>query len=330
MNVTNVRYGSVHVEEYLHATGGLRAGRHSDGWMIGPMPAGAGKVKKIGPVPDERVGSVLGALGGQLFGADEVADPDSLLPSRNWTPLLGAPQLAYQPADVWGWVAEAAGAAGDAEYAALARNVSVSLRAAGIRLRDASDEYHRQLLSAIAHGQKPSLRFANTTLADLHLAFHSLLSEMGSARDYLATVAACRVGAPKKIDAASRLADWVKRPAGHAAATDPLVTRILTAWDAAAPDPWLHDLGEYRNLFLHRQPLGADERSQWLRLVEHTGAHGRTLLVTMEIELRPGRTEVCDALARFVELHGKLCRLADFAAILARYASRPAIFVVAD
>lgn len=329
VRVTNFRYGSVPVGNFLHATGGLRGVLRAAGWLVGPLPHDAAEEAEIGPVPDVQVKGVLRELGAQLFGGDEIAECDPLLPSRSWTPLLGAPWITHQPADTWGWIASAASAASDAGYAALAQSISVSLRAAGIRLRDASDEHHRQLVSAIARGQQPDLRFANAALAGLHLAFHSLLSEMGSARDYLATVAARRVGAPTNIEAASRLVGWAGKSAGRAAAADPLVGRILDAWDKGAPDPWLHDLGEYRNLFLHRQPLGAGEHSRWLRLVEHNGGHRRALLITMQIECRPGVPDLCDALTRFVGLYEKLCRLADFAATLAAYAPMPTTFVAA-
>jgi hypothetical protein len=319
----NIRYrGSITVRDVLHMTGGLRGERMRGGWVIGPLP-GDGAPRAAGPVPDAGVGAVCRNLGVAVFGGDEISEIEPLLPTRIWTPLL--PRLPHTAADTWAWVAAASHAAGDADYAALARNVSISLRAAGIRLRDASDEYHRQLVAALARGEAPGLRFSNFALTDLHLAFHSLLSEMGGARDYLASIAARRVGAPPGIDALNRLAGWVAKPAGRSAAGDPLVAAMLAAWDKSGLDPWLHDLGEYRNLFLHREPLGASERARWISLAERAGPLGRILLVQMQVEARPGTLQTCDALERFVDLHARLCRLADLAAGHAKHAPRPQV-----
>jgi hypothetical protein len=49
-------------------------------------------------------------------------------------------------------------------------------------------------------------------MLDLHLTFHSVLTEMASARDYLAQAAARRVNAPDRIDTLNRLKEWVDRP----------------------------------------------------------------------------------------------------------------------
>src|SRR2546421_4578504 len=71
--------------------------------------------------------------------------------------------------------------AGDSDYGGLARNLAVSLRAAGLQIRNASDEYHKQLLAGLASGQSVGRRFQNVPMDDLHLTFHSALAEMASA-----------------------------------------------------------------------------------------------------------------------------------------------------
>jgi hypothetical protein len=251
-----------------------------------------------------------------------------LLPTRVWTPLLGPPRQHHQPADTWAWIAGAAKLKGDSGHASIAANISYSLRATGMRLRDASDEYHRQLLAALERKQPFSLRFQNVAALDLHLAFHSLLAELASARDYLATFAARRIGAPDKIDALSRLSNWLEKPKNLSLKSDPVVLAFLHGYNADGDDPWLFDLSEYRNLFLHREPLGTNEHARWLRLREHVSTHGVTSLIQMLVPARSKSIVTCEALERFVEIHAKMCRFADFVASFAPYKAEPVQFEV--
>jgi len=289
---------------------------------LGPLsPDGSGAIRGV---PDEDIRGLGTALGVALFGAEEIALIDPNLPERRWTPLLGQPRLTHAANDSWAMVASSAGAAGDEEYSRLARSLSVSLRAAGLQLRNASDEYNKQLEAALANGQQIGLRFSNVAMDDLHLACHALLSEMASARDYLARVAGLRVGAPDNIDALARLRQWLSRPVNSAALRDPLVQRLLLDSDSTSSDPWLHDVGEYRNLFLHREHIGA--MAPWLTLELRDSPIGQVRTIAMAINVRPGDPHTCDALTRFVDLHTRLCRLADFGAQLAPFDATPPAF----
>ncbi|MGC1779286.1 MAG: hypothetical protein WBB34_15195 [Xanthobacteraceae bacterium] len=322
MNVlkgTDIKYGTTQHREYLHMTGGLLGVKAKGGWLIGPLPGEAGP-RHIGPIFDAQIAGACQRLGTSVFGADEVSETDPLLPSRVWTPILGIPRLEHQPADTWAWVEHAARIAGDDDYAALAQNISVTLRAAGIRLRDASDQYHRQLVAAL-NRKKPPGRFQNIPMTDLHLAFHSLLAELASARDYLASIAGNHVSAPASIDALSRLTAWIKKPA-RSASHEPLIAALLDACDETKPNPWLDDLSSYRNMFLHNEPLGTNEHARWLSLVETTTILGKVMLIEMQIPVRSGLSQTCEALRRFVDLHARMYRLADFGAQNAKYKPR--------
>jgi hypothetical protein len=326
--ITNIRPGLVQVRDALHITGGVRGWATREGWLLGPLPGNGGSNVVIGPVTESGIEAICRELGLAAFGKDQISQTDPLLPARVWMPILGPPELAHQPADTWAWIVAAAHAAGDNEYGMLARKVSFSLRAAGVRLRDASDEYHRQLTAALARKQAAGRRFRNTSMTDLHLAFHSLLSEMGSVRDYLAAVAARRVQAPPRIDAMTRLAGWALKPAGRTAIPDPLVAAMLDGWDETRPDPWLYELGEYRNQFLHREPLGTNQEARWLSLAERLSGNRRVMVMQMRIQSPPGSAQLCDALDRFADLHARMCRLADFAATHAKYPPQVTSFVM--
>jgi hypothetical protein len=104
------------------------------------------------------------------------------------------------------------------------------------------------------------------------------------------------------------------------------VARLFEASNPAGPDPWLADITMYRNLFLHREPIGA--MAEWLVIQQIDSRIGPIRTVQMAINVRPGADAMCDALSRFVDLYARLSRLADFAARIAPYAARPPNFVL--
>src|SRR5258706_271130 len=134
--ITGLTRSRASVTEVLHFTGGLRAVKGPGGWQLGPLlPDGTGAVRGV---PDEHIQGLGITLGLILFGADEFTSIDPNLPARIWTPLLGLPRLAHAANDSWAMISSSARAAGDEGYARLARSLSVSLRAAGLQLRNAS------------------------------------------------------------------------------------------------------------------------------------------------------------------------------------------------
>lgn len=304
--------------DFLHLTGGLRAAKGAGGWNVGPILRGR-KLSAIGPVPEAGLTRCCASLGVRVFGGDHVIEPNSVLPTRIWTPLLGPPVLKHQAADTWGMIASGARAAGDEAYGFLALNVSLTLHAAGIRLRDASDKYNLQLIACLQRNQQLG-RFQNIPAKDLHLAFHLVLTKMAGTRDYLATIAARQIGAPAKIDALSWLDRWLQKGPNRAHTANPIIAAMLEAYDKTKGDPWLRELTDYRNFFLHTQPLGIDEHTQWLSLTERETALGTVRLIEMQMPIKLHEPATCEALNRFINLHARLCRLADFAAKHAKYA----------
>ena len=231
-------------------------------------------------------------------------------------------------ADIWRAIARNADKAGDVPYSLLARHMSFSLNAAGIRLRDASDDYRAQLVAAIQAGQKAGCRFSNIPMKDLQLAFHSVLSELASARDYLAAALANKLGAPPKIDAMNRFADWLGAASRAEIRNRPVVREMLDAYDSGSDNPWLHQLTEYRNLFLHRQPLGSATSPQFLvyDVVEREGIlYPR---ISMPLDENDPSAPGQEALARFIQLYRAMTRLVKFAADHAPYEANLESFVV--
>jgi hypothetical protein len=297
----------------LHLTGGLRAPMQGDRlWSLGPVLDGR-TVRQLAPRPIQHVAAIAAGIGGTLFGGDEVTGMETPLLSRVWTPLDGPGPGKPQPADNWRAIAGNAADAGAEEYAKVAGHIAFSLTAAGIRLRDASDQHHDQLMAALAEGKSSGNRFSNIPVSDLQLAFHSILSELASARDYLAKTLAITLGAPARIDSLARLKDWLDASSRAHLRAMPPVSDMLAAYDPASPDPWLHELTEYRNLFLHRQPMGRPGAG-WLRYEEREHDGLIIPVVTMPLADDDPFAPGADALLRFVGLYRKMTALLDQAA----------------
>jgi hypothetical protein len=166
---TNMRYGTTQTTDILHVTGGLRGQRAIGGGLIGPLFKD-GSLAAIGPVKDENFAETCRALGESVFGADDISMSDPLLPARVWQPLVGPLLLKHQPADSWSLIVPQAMDASDAEYATLARNLSMSLRAAGI------GSAHRQEFGLLRN--RPDARLGN----EFFSAVTKVLSSIGRGR----------------------------------------------------------------------------------------------------------------------------------------------------
>ncbi|HLO76356.1 MAG TPA: hypothetical protein VK196_07865, partial [Magnetospirillum sp.] len=295
------------------------------GWAVGPLVV-EGAPRFAGPFRNEQVQALCHELGVEAFGADQINVSDTELRTRIWQPLL--PTTGLRPADKWAAIHHAAWRNGDGAYARLCRNLSASLRAADIRLRDASDEYHRQLRAALKSGAKPNLKFKNIALTDLHLAFHSLLAEMASARDYVSAVAGLHIGAPeKKSDSLARLMEWTEAASRRHHRAEPFVAALAAGWDEASSDRWLYDLGEYRNLFLHREPMGTGLGVDGVFIAERPCQLGVVRTLRMEIPVHQDASQRVEALERFLYLYRRLLELLGRLADQARYPAEVPHFV---
>ncbi|MGK7866274.1 hypothetical protein [Falsiroseomonas sp. E2-1-a20] len=324
LQISDISSGAIRVAQELHVTGGIRAFGSSAGfWAWHPVTIG-GAIHALKPVPINSILNIAKNLGAELFGGNEISGLGASLHSRVWTPLDGPYNGQPQPADLWINIAANADRAGDRRYAELANHISFSLRAAGIRLRDASDHYRDQLLAAIEEKRKPGILFSNLPLSDLQLAFHSVLSELGSARDYLGVLLGYSFNAPPSIDAMNRFKRWVSKAAHSDLRLEPIVDKVLRGYDQTSSDPWLADLSEYRNEFLHRRPLGSGEGARWLRLCEYE--RNGVIYPFIEMPLGPSDSSAPgqDSLHRFVSLQRCMTALMRDAAASARYAATPA------
>ncbi|NWE53321.1 hypothetical protein [Brevundimonas sp. P7753] len=318
--------GRVQTTASLHLTGGLQALMVSEGWSIRPI-ATEGGLGVFRAFPRNEIDRFAGLAGLRVIGGDQVSGAEGPLPARFWTPQYG-PARQFSPADEWGSIAIAAARSKDYRVAEMARKIAVSLTAAGIRVRDASDAYHAQLVDALIAKKAVGSRFANTALLDLFLDFHSLLSEMASARDYIAEYAGHKLGAPTRVDALNRFEDWVTAESRRDKAADPLAIALVGSREVGAPNAWLGELTGYRNLVLHKTPLAAMSDTARLTLAERQVEEISVRLIEVHIPDIANEGATCEALTKFVSLHERLLELAGLAADQAGYSAAPPSFVV--
>lgn len=217
---------------------------------------------------------------------------------------------------MWHAIALSAEARGHINEAKIARNISYSLMAAGIRLRDASDNYNIQLITRFKSCNKNMSHFSNIPMQDIEIAFHSVLSELASTRDYIATFFAAQLGASSKIDALSRLQQWVKKNDDIKKTPVPVIDRMLQAYDEHSQDPWLAHLTNYRNNYIHRQPLGSCLQNQERFLTYETVEFNNFIFprILMPLPISDPYNPRKDALTVFSKIYKSMIDFAQFAA----------------
>lgn len=255
----------------VHLTHGLRgflggdgrdAGANERRFVLHPIVTPTA-INGIGPYQLPQLQALAFQHGLAVLGVDSIDDPNSALRTRMWYPLSATTQRIQAAADLWSNVSQNHDEHADPKDASLARYISFSLRAAGIRIRDASDQYHKQLRAAVSEKSKDGKRFSNIPMLDLALAIHAALSELGSARDYLSTWFARRLGAPSKVDSLAHLLRWL--PKGPEKVLWPFgLNELCAAAEPTALDPWAYLLTSLRNLHIHRQPVGLVSNSHWM------------------------------------------------------------------
>ena len=252
--------GTALARDVLHFTGGLVGLPVALGdIVIGPIGGGT-EPRYIGPMPFAEACQAASDAGSYFVGTNQITVADGPERSEFWHPNLGEGGAPAQSSDTWSAIAYTAGAAGDSATSELARHLAMSMRCAGWRLREISRLHTEQLEWALISGRKSGSRFSNLAIFDLHLAFHSFLGELCAARDYLAQIAAIRVGA-KGANSLAWLQRWLGKAANAHALNDPMITLLQDASE------WLFALGQLRNKVTHRQPMAAnpDAAALWLR-----------------------------------------------------------------
>ena len=253
----HIDYKRAFTTDELHFSGGLR-GELSPSSIIKIHPLRNNNFS-TDDAPKITLGSLLDGKNIIMLGVNEKIKISGSSDITNiWHPSQKDKILSTASFDLWELVAYQAENSGDSDFANCARSISVSLRLAGLRLRDISDHYHEQLNWAIADKKPSNKWFTNLALLDIYADYHSFVSELSSTRDYIAKLAGVSIGAPEKIDSLARLESWLGKSINHVASSNLIVSSLVKASGTTSAPGWLRQLGQIRNEMLHKMPMGAN------------------------------------------------------------------------
>jgi len=299
----------------LHLLGGLRAGTHQDGYLV-IFPATDGKLLAHKSVTNTVLYyEAIRQLGTDLIGHERRMAIPGKQPLSLWTP-FNPGKRPYGVADHWSGIARALRKAGNLAAAELAKHIAFAFRVSELRLRDCSREYGWQNSEAVVAKIKPNRRFSNIRSFDLDMALHSLLTEMGTARDYLAHFISLHVlREVRPCDSMAKLYGRAKRDKLEIAAqgSEALIEQILQICDPASAEGWMARLSEFRNSIIHRAPIGSMANEQYLIAKTLSVGDKEAFQIFFGIPRDPisaPNADYVDALAHFL---GLFRRLREFA-----------------
>jgi hypothetical protein len=202
----------------------------------------------------------------------------------------------------------------------LAKHISFSLRTSSFRLRDVSREYGFQNLCAVRQRMEEGRRFSNVETFDLFMALHSFLTEVCSARDYLARFISKYVLPGTNGTSMARLHKKIlKDRISHPVAK--LVSRVC---DSQSSNGWMARLSQFRNRIVHVEPIRNVSESEFV-CVDRV-ARSPFAIIYLGVPKDPMNAvegNYVDALAHFRSL---MIEMLDFARSVASYSPvRPEI-----
>ena len=318
--VENISHRSVYSSEIIYFTGGLTVFRLLNGeYALGPVR----RSEKISFYQFNSVEHAAGAAA--LAGACQAGTNETIQMSSTkvsvWRPAQVSPKNGLNTAaDIWSGISYSAHLKSDKNYQTVGRYISVSLQAAGIRLRDVALRHHEQLMMALEQPSSIGMGFSNIPMLDLYLAFHSLATELCSVRDHLAKLTAMHIQAKDSVDNMPRLEEWLKKPAHKDYIQDPLVQLMMTAWGSIESPGFLRILGDLRNKMVHRQPMSANPESAMLRTKQTETDFGPILTIRLApMQSREPDDSTPDPFQTILGLSQKMEKLATQAAGVSKY-----------
>lgn len=267
---SGISVSKVAQEITLHFAGGLRGRAFADqSVQIGPLrnpQSGDMIALHIRDFSNNPL-AFLNQLGLTWIGTEE----SPRLPSprtRIWYPFnYGRLNLSgFQcSSDYWGGIKTSLGEAGDHKGEALARKIAFQARASALRLRDISDEYHKQLQFSFHDSKRNARRFTNIETESLYLSLHSFLYEICALRDYLASFAHKYVF--KQESEIQYFSSLVKKLRENAIEHELADVMLAAANDKLDPG-WLFRLSSLRNQIAHGAPIHHGTNAGWVNIIK--------------------------------------------------------------
>lgn len=327
-----IESGKSYATREVHFTGGLRGAPTNRGWALFPVSDDKNSDAIVFPTSTEHFQFATQQCGVSFLGVCVKYRSDThSAPMDVWDFGNRGPKNEFGAADSWGFVGHRAYLAGDTSYSEPASYIGTSLRTAGLRLRDVSDGYHNQLAWAFAEKRSPSTWFSNAALHDLYGNFHSLASELSSARDHLAKIVAIHIGAPDRIDSSARLEEWLDKSPNRSHQAHPIAGLLLSALGTKTSPGWLRRLGDIRNEMLHRVPMAANKSVAGLVLEQVATTLGPVSRIRLgePLSKTPLSLQAADPLVELARLSISLEDLCRAVMQQAKYPAEPLLFTSA-
>lgn len=272
---------------YIHCTGGFRAAKFSDNrWIVEPIFEGS-EARAKGFLSDVKLRQLICMGGFQVLGFQSGGWLKGEWHS-SWRPIIPSETNHLRsPSDVWGSIANNLFSANraqrlneitsfDASRVAailddrtveerLAQSISLCLRSMDRAVEQIAEHYNEQLVNKMYANDIGGQRSCNTN-QDLFAHVHAFFLQLGSARDYLATFIASRLGMDTrhgKVDTMSALRSNLR--AKHDKQEPTLDLLIKKQWLVSKEDDpnrwvtagWLSEITDLRNEIVHRRPYGS-------------------------------------------------------------------------
>jgi hypothetical protein len=235
----------------------------------------------ISSIDSKSLWTSVRSIGLDLIGYERISSSDRqdhatwhlLDPNRRDPGPLG------DPLDQWSAIGNIAHMKELTDIAVIAKHIAFSLRTSAIRLRDISREYAFQNKLAVREAKPNGHRFTNVEIFDLFVALHSFLTEMCSARDYLAQFISSHIFILPKHTTMHALYRTVKRNTTPSA----IGGLILDAYDSVKPQDWLAQLSRLRNQTVHEEPIRSLVETKLLTVKELETSLGPFLTIYLGV-----------------------------------------------
>jgi hypothetical protein len=306
--------------DVIHLFGGLRAGTERNGHLY-VYPTGDNSAVEF-PVTDKRLyRNTFLALGIDMIGHETISIRNGLQHST-WHLLdlnRRSLDVLSDALDQWSCLANTALFNGNSELGELAKHVSFSLRTSSFRLRDISRAYGFQNMCAVSEGIKEGRRFSNVETFDLFMALHSFLTEVCSARDYLARfISKYILPGTNCVTMAALHKKILKDHLSH-----PIAKFVSRVCDRQSVDGWMARLSHFRNQIVHVEPMRNISQSKFL-LVKRAMEQSPFAIVSLGVPKDPINVvegDYVDALTHFRNL---MIEMLEFARSVASHSPVPA------
>lgn len=333
-----VKTKSVAYVDEFHLLGGLRAYFSPPDVFIGPCSSQVDQYLEYSGVQSKSAFlKLLRSKGLNIIGRERHTEEAFGISDVDW--LLVELGVKEEIVNIWNGIAIASHTSKNGELTESARNIAFALRTSSLRLRDCSREYGWQNLNSIHMKRGEDALFSNKKSFDLDMALHSVLVEMATARDYLASFICQQILADKifsGIDSMAKLFTKLStidhaKLAGMSGKS--IADTILKICDRKSADGWMARLGKFRNIIVHESPLGSVAEKEHLTAKIVRIGEASLFQIYLGIPRDPilsMNSDYCDALTHFHEMLLKLRTFAREVAVASGIAPKIVTFTDAD